>query len=105
RLGPTVARRFYTPYLTKLWDTSPEELSGELADRRVSARSGMAIVRKALANRKQESGIFLYPRRGYGQISEAIADAAVHAGADIRLGRAVGGLRLDGDGGRVDLGD
>jgi protoporphyrinogen oxidase len=103
RLGPTVARRFYTPYLTKLWDTPPDQLSSELADRRVSARSGLAIVRKALATRKSGGGTFLYPRRGYGQISEAIAAAAVASGADIRLGATVTGVGLRDDSTTVDL--
>lgn len=98
RLGPTVARHFYVPYLTKLWDASPDELSVELADRRVSARSGTAIIRKALRTRRPGGGQFLYPRRGFGQISEAVADAAVAAGASIRLDTAVAAVRSDSDG-------
>jgi protoporphyrinogen oxidase len=86
RLGPTVARTFYTPYLRKLWDSPLEDLSTELADRRVSARSGASIVKKALAARKGEGGAYyLYPRRGFGQISEAVAAAAVADGAALRL--------------------
>ncbi len=99
RLGPTVAKTFYTPYLSKLWDTPPSQLSTELADRRVSARSGLSVVRKALATRKGEGGAYyLYPRRGFGQISEVVADAAVTAGADLRLGADVAGVQLDGNG-------
>ncbi len=94
RLGPTVARAFYTPYLTKLWGTPPDELSAELADRRVSARSGMAVLRKALRARNLEGRTFFYPTRGYGQISEAIADAATEAGALIRLDTAVAAVDL-----------
>lgn len=94
RLGPTVARNFYTPYLTKLWGTPPDELSAELADRRVSARSGIDVLRKALRARNPEGRTFFYPRRGYGQISEAIADAAVAAGATIHLDRAVNAIDL-----------
>lgn len=97
RLGPTVARNFYTPYLVKLWGTPPEQLSVELADRRVSARSGADVVKKALRARQPGGGTFLYPRRGFGQISEAIAGAATDAGADLRLGAAVTGLRLGDD--------
>lgn len=98
RLGPTVAAAFYTPYLVKLWGTPPDELSSELADRRVSARSGLDVVRKAL-RRGDDSGTgYLYPRRGFGQISEAIADAAVAAGADIRLSQDVRTVRIDADG-------
>jgi protoporphyrinogen oxidase len=106
RLGPTVARTFYTPYLQKLWDSPPERLSAELADRRVSARSGLSIVKKALATRKGEGGAhYLYPRRGFGQISEAVADAAVASGADLRLGAAVTGVSLGDDGVAVQLED
>ena len=97
RLGPTVARHFYTPYLDKLWGTDPEDLSSELADRRVSARSGTDVLRKALRARQPGGGTFLYPRRGFGQISEAIADAAAGAGAEVRLGTEVCGLDLDRD--------
>jgi protoporphyrinogen oxidase len=98
RLGPTVARHFYVPYLTTLWDASPHELSSELADRRVSARSGAAVIRKALRSRKPGGGQFLYPRRGFGQISEAVADAAVAAGADLRLETAAATARTSVEG-------
>lgn len=98
RLGPTVAEHFYIPYLTKLWDTSPADLSAELADRRVSARSGLDVIRKALRTRQRGGGQFLYPRRGYGQISEAVADAAVAAGATLCLDTEVTGVGLVGDG-------
>jgi len=104
RLGPTVARHFYIPYLTKLWDTSPDDLSAELADRRVSARSGLDVIRKALRTRQPGGGQFLYPRRGYGQISEAVADAAVAAGATLCLDTEVTGLYLSGDGGGIGVG-
>jgi protoporphyrinogen oxidase len=98
RLGPTVAHTFYVPYLRKLWDAPLEDLSSELADRRVSARSGLSVVRKALATRKGEgAAYYLYPRRGFGQISEAVADAAVASGADLRLGAAVAGVDLGPD--------
>ena len=98
RLGSTVARNFYVPYLTKLWDASPDELSAELADRRVSARSGTAVIKKALRTRKPGGGQFLYPKRGFGQFSEVVAGAAADAGADIRLGSGVEAVRSNGDG-------
>lgn len=84
RLGPTVASQFYLPYLTKLWDIAPTELSAELADRRVSARGPGDVLRKVLS-RDGRGYDFLYPRRGFGQISEVLADAAVDAGAELRL--------------------
>lgn len=88
RLGPTVTELFYAPYARKLWGVDGSELDAELARRRVSAPSGLAIVRKAIGGGPRRE--FLYPRRGYGQIVEALADAAVEAGATITLSQSVG---------------
>jgi protoporphyrinogen oxidase len=107
RLGPTVARNFYTPYIQKLWGMDASELSPELADRRVSARSGLAVVKKALRTRRGTggAGTFLYPVRGFGQLSEVVADAATAAGADIRLGAEVTGVTLRPDGASITTSD
>ena len=51
------------------------------------------------AGRRPEGRTFLYPRRGFGQISERLADAAAAAGADHpprRRGGAPRPLRADG---------
>ena len=109
-LGPTVLRHVYEPYARKLWDAAPHELDGDLARRRVSADGPAAIARRLLA-RPGRGRSFLYPRLGYGQIVEALADAATAAGVEIRLQTAVTTVepRADGatihlDGGRLDAG-
>ena len=88
-LGPTVADEFYGPYVRKIWGVDTRELSGELARRRVSASSPTDIIRRLVRGSRPEGRTFLYPRGGFGQISEALADAAVAAGAEIRLGSEV----------------
>ncbi len=88
QLGPTLLEEFYAPLVEKLFGTSVDQLHGDLARRRVSARGGRDLVRKAL-RRGEQGNVFWYPRRGYGQIVEALADAAVHAGARIELGARV----------------
>jgi protoporphyrinogen oxidase len=93
-LGPTVASWFYEPYVRKLWGVDPAELSGELARRRVAARSPGQIVRKLGQRGGGPGRTFLSPRRGFGQISDALADAAVSAGVDLRLGAPVTRLEL-----------
>jgi protoporphyrinogen oxidase len=105
RLGPTVARTFYTPYLVKLWGLPPDELDVELADRRVSARSGLSIVRKALRRGDNSGSRYLYPVRGYGQISEAIAGAAAGAGADLQLSADVQRVQVGSGAVTLALGD
>jgi protoporphyrinogen oxidase len=95
-LGPTVVDAFYGPYSHKLWATDAAALDGDLARKRVSAGSPLAIARKLLRGASPEGRAFLYPRRGFGQIPEAIAEAARAAGAALRLGVGVAGIDLDG---------
>lgn len=71
-LGPAVWQRFHEPYAWKLWDTDPALLAGELARRRVSASSPVDIARR-LARGVRSRPTFLYPRRGFGAIAEALA--------------------------------
>lgn len=97
-LGPTVCKRFYFPYARKLWGLAPEQLSGEQARRRVSAGSPAAMLRRVRSGGDGEAGVFYYPRRGYGQLWERLAEAAVDAGADLRLGTNVAGVRPGADG-------
>ena len=98
-LGSAVLDAFYGPYARKLWDADPADLAGELARRRVSASSPADIVRRLAVGSRPEGRVFLYPRRGFGAISEAVADAAVTAGADLRLGCGVTGLHRRADAG------
>jgi protoporphyrinogen oxidase len=105
-LGPAVLDAFYRPYARKLWDAEPEALAGELARRRVSAASPADLARRLARGARPEGRVFLYPRRGFGQLSEALAEAASDAGARIRLGTAVTGLTApSGDGDRGSPGD
>ncbi|MBI2708893.1 MAG: FAD-dependent oxidoreductase [Actinobacteria bacterium] len=85
-LGPAVAEEFYGPYVRKLWGMDPEALAGDLARRRVSAASAGAVARRLVRARQPAGRTFLYPRGGFGRISEALAEAAEGAGVSIRLG-------------------
>ena len=97
RLGPTVAREFYAPYARKLYGVEAQQLDRELARRRVSATGAGAVLRRVMRAARPQGHSFLYPRRGYGQLCEALAEAAAEAGADLRLGTRVLGLRTAGD--------
>lgn len=101
RLGPTVAREFYAPYARKLYGVEAAGLTSELADRRVSMRSPIKVMATAFRARRPETRRFLYPRRGFGQISERLAEAAVEAGADLCLSHRV--ERIVDHGNRVEV--
>lgn len=100
-LGRTICRSFYFPYSQKIWGHEPDALSATQAKRRVSAGSPAKMLRKILgalpAFRKPGTGRFFYPRRGFGQISETLAEQARQAGARILTGARVSGLERDGE--------
>lgn len=90
-LGPAVCREFYFPYARKIWGLDPEEISPAQALKRVSARSPGRLVRRLLPGGtgpggQRNKGTFFYPRHGFGQISEALAESAERTGAQILLG-------------------
>lgn len=88
-LGPTMSEAFYYPYVRKLWGLPPEELAVTLAEKRVSGSSVIKILQKIsrqLPGLKTEtSSGFYYPRKGFGQITEGLANAAVAAGTDLQF--------------------
>lgn len=98
-LGRTICREFYFPYARKLWGLEPEELAVTQAKRRVSGSSLGKLVKKVTSQipglKPPGGGRFFYPRRGYGQICERIAEAAKRAGAEIRFGARVTGIARD----------
>ena len=104
-LGPTVERTFYGPYARKLWGVDGGDLAGEVARRRIAASSPLAIARKLVRAADPAKRTFLYPRRGFGQISEALADAAVSAEVDIRLGTGVSRIEVREEGVHVTTDD
>jgi protoporphyrinogen oxidase len=99
-LGRTICKHFYFPYVEKIWGLRPDDLAVTLAQRRVGASSLAKMIRKVFAavdrSKTQRPGRFFYPRRGYGQISEAYAKAAREAGAEIVLGARVQTVEING---------
>lgn len=99
-LGPTICSEFYFPYAKKIWGLPPQQLHSEQARRRVSASSVTKLMRKVLSTvpgvpKPPGAGKFFYPRKGFGQISEAYAAAARESGAKIIPEATVTGLERD----------
>ncbi|MEQ7010834.1 FAD-dependent oxidoreductase [Actinopolymorpha sp. B17G11] len=111
-LGPALYDALYAPYARKLWGLPGDRIAGEQARRRVTADTPWKIAARMLrrSGRSQRGGaeakgqgrVFFYPRRGFGQIVEALAEAATDAGASIRLG--VAAERLSTGAGGVTIG-
>ncbi|WP_320178769.1 FAD-dependent oxidoreductase [Roseovarius pacificus] len=102
-LGPTISENFYFPYVRKLWGLDPDKLAVTLAERRVGSGSVGKILLKMLrlmpGLRSETAGRFFYPRRGFGQISEAMKDRAAAAGAEFLFNTEI--TRINRDGNRI----
>ena len=88
-LGGTISRRFFFPYARKIWGVEPEMLSAVQAHRRVSLNSPAKMLRKIAAVipglQSPGSNRYYYPRHGYGEISEKLADAIRQADGDLKF--------------------
>lgn len=105
-LGKTICQDFYFPYARKIWGLEPDELSVTQAYRRVSNNSLSKMTKKVLSAlpglKPEGSGVFFYPRNGYGQISQAYSQSAHELGAEILLGSRVNSIEMNtGDGGHI----
>ena len=100
-LGPTISENFYFPYVRKLWGLDPDKLAVTLAERRVGSGSVGKILMKMLrlmpGLRSETAGRFYYPRRGFGQISDAMLQSARENGAEFLFGTEITRIERDGD--------
>ncbi|MEO8302726.1 MAG: FAD-dependent oxidoreductase [Betaproteobacteria bacterium] len=95
-LGPAMSENFYFPYVRKLWALPPEELAVTLARRRVSGSSIGKILGKVLRQvpglKGKRTGGFFYPKKGFGEISEALRSKAALAGAAFEMEASVSAI-------------
>lgn len=97
-LGPELHAALYGPYAEKLWGLPGDRIDAEQARRRVSAGGVWGIARKIVRpDRSGQGRVFHYPRRGFGQIVDVLADAAEKAGAAIGTGAEVTAVRSSAD--------
>jgi len=94
RLGPELYGALYGPYAQKLWGLPGSRIDPEQARRRVSAGGVWGIAGRIVRpDRTGQGRVFHYPRRGFGQIVDALAGAAEKAGAVLETGAEVATVR------------
>lgn len=97
-LGPTIYDALYAPYAEKLWGLRGEDISADQAHQRVPIDTAWKVAGRVLRPHRGGPGsIFHYPRRGFGQLTDALADAATAAGASIFTDAAVDRLQVGRD--------
>jgi len=112
RFGRTLARRILLNYSEKLWGLPTDQLSPDVATRRLRGMTLRSLFYELLIpGRKAEhiDGSFLYPRGGYGRIADALAAtlppesvrkgfevaAIEHGGNEVRRIRSASGEALE----------
>jgi protoporphyrinogen oxidase len=96
QLGRTICRDFYFPYARKIWGLEPDRISAVQAQKRVSANSLTKIAKKVFSSSRRQAPSFYYPKRGFGQIWEAISGAAREHGAGFEHGAKVSEVHHEG---------
>ena len=102
RFGRRLFELFFRAYTEKVWGVPTSEIRGEWAAQRIRGLSPWSAVRAAVlgnGNGRVRSLIdeFHYPRRGPGQMWEAMAAEIERRGGEVRLGAPVTRLVVSGD--------
>ncbi len=104
RFGRALYDIYFGLYTEKLWGRPPTAISADWAGQRISLLSLWDVFLLLVGLKKEKpktyADQFHYPRGGIGRLSEALADRAVAAGAEIRLSAPAREVRMKG--GRVE---
>jgi len=89
QFGASLYRMFFQRYSEKVWGRSCTKLSADWVAQRSRGLSIWALAREALlGSRKDVVSLidqFMYPRDGYGRISDRMAEEVITAGNDVLL--------------------
>jgi protoporphyrinogen oxidase len=100
QFGRTVYELLFKQYSEKVWGRDCTELSGDWVTQRSKGLSLLTALRSAVKkpDKKVESLVdqFMYPRLGFGRISERMAEAIESGGGQVRLGWHVERVEHDG---------
>jgi protoporphyrinogen oxidase len=99
--GHTLYKLFFERYSEKVWGRPCAEMSGDWVGQRTKGMSLLTAVKDAIVPSKGavQSLIesFMYPRYGYGRLSERMADGIRAAGNEVRLRSGVTAIRRRGN--------
>ncbi len=104
RFGRRLYNIYFGPYTAKVWGSDPSQLSASWAAQRVAVVDLWDLLLRTFKLRRGDNGFhhsefkdeFWYPRRGIGQISEAMAARARASGANLMTGARITAIEHDG---------
>jgi protoporphyrinogen oxidase len=90
RFGRTLARRILLNYSAKLWGLPTDQLSPDIATRRLQGMTLRSLLYELVfpaGKTEHIDGSFLYPRSGYGRIADALVRSlpaeSIHTGFEV----------------------
>ncbi|MEJ0098115.1 MAG: FAD-dependent oxidoreductase [Bauldia sp.] len=96
RFGRTLYRTFFEGYTAKLWGVSPDRLSADWAEQRISLVDIRDVARRLLPgaanNPRTYARSYRYPRHGFGVIFDRLAARYTREGGVVRPGTSVTGF-------------
>jgi protoporphyrinogen oxidase len=99
--GHELYSRFFEPYTKKLWGLPPSELSSDWAGQRIAKLSMKTVVQRALGLATHAprtfAGKYCYPRRGIGEIFEAVEAEIRRLGGKVMTGVEAKAIRPGAD--------
>ena len=107
RFGKPLYEMFFEDYTTKLWGIHPSKIAPDWGAQRVKGLSIgkilWEIISKPFRKNKQttETSLieqFMYPKKGPGQLWEAMAEEIRNMGGEIHMETSVDGIRTEGEG-------
>ena len=108
RFGKPLYRMFFEGYTEKLWGVHPSQIEPDWGSQRVKGLSLLGLVKNCLlkpfikSDKQVETSLieeFLYPKKGPGQLYEAIADRIRELGGQIILNEKV--VKLEFEEGKI----
>jgi protoporphyrinogen oxidase len=101
QFGPTLYRLFFQRYSEKVWGLPCSDMSGDWVTQRSKGMSLITAVKDAIIPSKGKVvsliDNFMYPRNGFGRLSERMTDGIVAGGNSVRLNAGVERVHRDGD--------
>jgi protoporphyrinogen oxidase len=97
QFGETLSRRLLLNYSEKLWGLPADQLSPDIATRRLQGMTLRSLLLELIVPGREAThidGKFLYPRQGYGQIIDALKEGL--PAESLRTGSDVVGLECCG---------
>ena len=100
RFGNTLYKNFFAPFTQKLWGIEPSKLSSDWAGQRISLVDLKDVVKRLFDFSKNTprtyAKLYRYPKFGFGQLSEKLAQKVIDMGGKIITDEKVESIQTEG---------